>query len=569
MNLNLKAKDKNTYDAIVVGSGISGGMAIKELCEKGLKVLLLERGRDQKHIVDYKHALSTPWELEYGNKLSNSLKEKFPIQSLEGGYPISESNQDFWLPDNESPYIQKKPFDWFRGNGIGGKSLTWGRQVYRWSDIDFEANIKENIAVDWPIRYKDLAPWYEHVEKFIGVSGQKLGLEQTPDSIFQKPMELTCLEKHVQQKLQENPKGSRLLTIGRVAHLTEPSKEQLKLGRGSCQYRNACSNGCPYGAYLSTQSSTLPAAMRTGNLTIRPFSTVSKILIDQKTKKATGVEVIDSTDFSSINYYSKIIFLNASAIGSTHILLNSVKESGLINESDQIGRNLMDHHSRIGAMGTYDGFEDKYFVGRRANGVFIPRFQNIGNDKRNYLRGFDYQGGASREAWSRNTGREFGADLKNKLTIPGSWTMNLMAYGECLPYEDNQISLHSTQKDKFGIPTLIFDAEIKENEIKMRKDMISEAREILEISGLKNIRTIERPYRLGLSKHEMGTARMGNDKKTSVLNKYNQVWEHKNVFVTDGACMTSSNCVNPSLTYMALTARAVDFAVKELKKGNL
>ncbi|NBA86993.1 GMC family oxidoreductase [Emticicia sp. CRIBPO] len=574
MYLNSDARKGQTYDAIVVGSGISGGWAAKELCEKGLKVLLLERGRDQKHIEDYKHALTPPWELPHRNRVTNAMKEKFPYETVEGNYPITEANQDFWLPYAESPYQQEKPFHWFRGNGIGGKSLLWGRQVYRWSDLDFEANAKDGIAIDWPIRYKDIEPWYAYVEKFIGVSGEALNLSHTPDSIFQPAMELNCVEKDFQQKIKARYKGNRHVTIGRVAHLTQPEDFQLELGRASCQYRNACSNGCPYGAYFSTQAATLPAAMKTGNLTVRPFSVVSKVLYDDASKKAKGVEVIDANTMESIEFYAKVIFLNASTIGSTHVLLNSISDrfpEGMGNDSGQLGRNLMDHHSRVGASGTVEGFEDDYYFGRRANGIFIPRYRNIGNDKRDYIRGFDYQGGASRQGWSRMVAEiSFGEDLKNELTHPGSWTLGFGGFGECLPYEDNRMTIHPLERDKFGMPSIIFNAEIKENEMKMREDMGNDAAEMLQIAGVKNVKiNNSKKFALGLSKHEMGTARMGKSPKTSVLNAHNQVWGCENVFVTDGACMTSSNCVNPSLTYMALTARACDFAVSELKKLNL
>jgi choline dehydrogenase-like flavoprotein len=563
----------HTFDAIVVGSGISGGWAAKELTEKGLKVLLLERGHDIKHISDYDTAMKAPWELTYGGKLSTEVKQKYPIQSKEGAYPITEANQKFWQPDAENPYIQEKPFDWFRGNGVGGKSLTWGRQVYRWSDLDFEANIREGISIDWAIRYKDIEPWYSYVEKFIGVSGEKLGLAHIPDSLFQPAMELTCVEQMLRQSIKNGYTDGRLLTIGRVAHITKATAEQNKLGRATCQFRNACSNGCPFGGYFSTQAATLPAAQHTGNLTLRPYSIVSRIIYDEQKGKAKGVEVIDAQSKQVIEFYARIIFVNASTIATTQILLNSISNrfpNGLGNESDALGRYLMDHHSRIGAAGQVEGFEDQYYYGRRANGFFIPRYRNMGSDKRNYLRGFDYQGHSARENWNRNTNNvAFGKNLKESLTKPGKWTIYMGAYGETLPYHDNRVHLHPDKKDPYGLPMLVFSAEMKENELKMRKDMTSDAAEMLEKAGVKNVRSFDRGFSMGLSKHEMGTARMGNDPKTSVLNKFNQVWGCPNVFVTDGACMTSSNCVNPSLTYMALTARACDYAVREMKAQRL
>jgi choline dehydrogenase-like flavoprotein len=574
MNLNLKGKEKNTYDAIVVGSGISGGWAAKELCEKGLKVLMLERGKDIKHIEDYKNAMKAPWELDHANRLTQEIKAKFPVQTAEGNYPINEANQDFWLPEDTSPYISKKPFDWYRGAGVGGKSLLWGRMVFRWSDFDFEANAREGIAIDWPIRYKDIEPWYAYVEKFVGVSGSYDNISHMPDSVFQPPMQMNCVESSFKEKIKSKYGNDRIVTIGRVAHITQPTAEQTALGRVSCQYRNACSSGCPYGGYFSTQAATLPAAMKTGNLTLRPFSIVSRVIFNEKTQKADGVEVIDAETKEVTEYFAKVIFINASAMASTAIMLNSKSTrfpNGLGNDSGQLGKNLMDHHSRVGASATIEGFEDKYYTGRRANGIFMPRFRNIGTDKRDYLRGFGFQGGASRSSWSKQTPLNlFGADLKEQAAQIGGWGINLTSFGECLPYEDNQMYLHPTEKDQFGIPKIVFDAEIKENEQKMRVDMQNDAAELMEVAGYKNIRSFKKDdFHLGLSKHEMGTARMGRDPKTSVLNAHNQVWGCKNVFVTDGAAMTSSNCVNPSLTYMALTARACDFAVKELKKRNL
>lgn len=572
MNFQISSKKELRYDAIVVGSGISGGWAAKELCEKGLKTLLIERGKPIKHIEDYKHATKTPWEMPHRGTLTIELKAKFPIQSKEGNYPIDEYNHEYWLPESESPYVQEKPFDWYRGGGTGGKSLLWGRQVYRWSDLDFEANARDGIAIDWPIRYIDIAPWYSYVERFVGISGEALNLPHLPDSEFQPPMNMSCVEEMAKGELQKKYSDERIMTIGRVAHITKPTEEQTSLGRASCQYRNRCSEGCPYGAYFSSQAATLPAAEKTGNLTILNNAVVSRVIYDENSGKASGVEVVDieSNDRTEIN--AKIIFLNASTVATTHVLLNSTSErfpNGLGNDSNQLGRNLMDHHSRVGASGIIEGFEDKTYFGRRANGIFIPRYRNIGNDKRNYLRGFDYQGGGGR---SRGTSSDesFGAAFKQAQTEFGSWKFSLSAFGETLPYETNRITLHSSKTDQYDIPLLVIDAEFRENELKMRVDMENDAKEMLEVFGAKDIKSYRQAKPpLGLSKHEMGTARMGHDPKTSVLNKHNQVWGCENVFVTDGACMTSSNCVNPSLTYMALTARAVDFAVKELNKLNL
>ena len=422
----------------------------------------------------------------------------------------------------------------------------WGRQSYRWSDIDFEANVKDGIAIDWPIRYKDIESWYSYVERHVGISGEKLGLPQLPDSDFLKPMDLNIVEKEVRQRI-EKAFPNRNMTIGRVANLTEVHK-----GRSNCQYRNACWRGCPYSAYFSTQSSTLPYAEATKRLTVRPDSVVSEILYDEKKQKAKGVRVIDSKTMEVREYYSKIVFVCASAIASTSILMHSTSSrfpNGMGNDSGELGHNLMDHHFRCGANGMVEGFDDKYYFGRRPNGVYVPRFRNLNGEKRDYLRGFGYQGGASRSGWSRGIAEVgFGADFKEEMTHPGKWSMGIMGFGECLPYHDNKMTLNRNKKDKWGLPIVEFDAEFKENEMKMRKDMMSDAAEMLEAAGVKNVKTYDYGSWPGMAIHEMGTARMGKDPKTSVLNEWNQIHACKNVFVTDGACMTSASCVNPSLT---------------------
>jgi choline dehydrogenase-like flavoprotein len=555
-----------TYDAIVVGSGISGGWAAKELTEKGLKVLLLERGPDVVHVRDYKTATLAPWEVPHRGRRTVQMLENHP--NLRRDYVLNELNLDWWAHESDSPYIEKKPFTWFRGYQVGGRSLLWGRQSYRIGDIDFEANLKEGIAVDWPIRYKDLAPWYSYVEKFAGISGNKDGLPQLPDGDFQPPMPLNCVEKDVAERVKKAFNGKRLVTIGRVANLTQPLE-----GRSQCQFRNKCSLGCPFGGYFSTQASTLPAAVKTGNLTLRPWSIVTKLIYDKDSKKATGVEIVDGEDNKTYEFKAKIIFLCASALNSASILMRSATEiwpDGLGSSSGELGHNVMDHHFRLGANGIAEGYEDKYYFGRRPNGIYIPRFRNVDGDKRDYIRGFGYQGGASRSGWSRNVAElNFGAPMKEALSEPGPWSMGMTAFGEILPYHENHIKLSKDVKDKWGIPVLEMDAEIKENEKKMRVDMMNDAAEMLEAAGMKNVTTFDSGYTFGQGIHEMGTARMGRDPKTSVLNGNNQVWDAKNVFVTDGACMTSAAAQNPSLTYMALTARAADFAVSELKKGNL
>ena len=554
------------YDAIVVGSGISGGWAAKELTEKGLRVLLLERGPNVEHIKDYKSATLPPWEVPHRGRRTQELLANHP--TLQRDYVLNELNLDWWAHESDSPYVEEKPFNWFRGYQVGGRSLLWGRQSYRWSEMDFEANAKDGIAVDWPIRYKDIAPWYSYVEKFIGVSGSKEGLDVLPDGEFQPPMPMNCVEEAGTAKIKDHYKGARNWIIGRPANTTLPLP-----GRPGCQYRNKCSLGCPFGGYFSTQASTLPAAMATGKLTLRPWSIVRKLVYDKDSQKATGVEVVDGQTNETIEFSAKIIFLCASTIASTAILMRSATDiwpGGLGSSSGELGHNIMDHHFRLGASGTYEGFDDKYYFGKRPTGLYIPRFRNVNGDKRDYIRGFGYQGGASRSGWSRDVAElGLGGPMKDALTEPGPWSMGITAFGEILPYHDNLIKLSDTVKDKWGMEALVMSAEIKENEQKMRVDMMSDAAEMLEVAGFKNVKPFDNGYTFGNGLHEMGTARMGRDPKTSVLNGNNQVWDAKNVFVTDGACMTSAAAQNPSLTYMALTARAAAFAVEELKKQNL
>jgi choline dehydrogenase-like flavoprotein len=555
-----------TYDAIVVGSGISGGWAAKELTEKGLKVLLLERGRDIKHIKDYVNANKEAWEFPHRGRRTQQMINDYPV--LKRDYPLNETNLDYWVNEKESPYTEVKRYDWFRGYHVGGRSLMWGRQSYRWSDFDFEANAKDGIAVDWPVRYKEIEPWYDYVEKFAGISGNRDGLPQLPDGQFLPPMDLNCVEKDVAVRLKEYYKGLRALVIGRTANLTVAHDN-----RTACQFRNKCWLGCPFGAYFSTQSSTLPAAMKTGNLTLRPFSIVTKVLYDKDKKRATGVEVLDAETNKTIVYNAKIIFLNASTFNSTWILMNSATDiwpGGLGSSSGELGHNVMDHHLGVGARGDIEGYDDKYYFGRRANGFYIPRYRNLFGDKRDYIRGFGYQGSASREGWSRDIPEiAIGGAYKDALTEPGKWTIGMGGFGEIIPDHANKITLDKNTKDKWGLNVLSFDAELKDNEKKMRVDMQKDAEEMLTNIGAKNVRGWEGNGVQGRGIHEMGTARMGADPKTSVVNRFNQVWDAPNVFMTDGAFMASAACVNPSLTYMAFTARAVDHAVSELKKQNL
>jgi choline dehydrogenase-like flavoprotein len=566
-NFNIDAKPDMTYDAIVIGSGISGGWAAKELCEKGLKTLVLERGRIVEHVVDYPTMNNDPWDLELRGALGPEELKKHSIGARAGF--VGENNHHFFANDEENPYTEVKPFLWVRGHQMGRRSLLWGKQCYRWSDLDFEANAKDGHGVDWPIRYKDIEPWYTYVEKFAGISGEALGLPQLPDSHFLPPMELNCVEKELKTRLEKEFPGRNLI-IGRVAHLTEPLN-----GRGQCQFRNRCDRGCPYGAYFSSNAVTLPAANATGNLTIRPYSIVNSIVYDEGKGKATGVKVIDSETNEMVEFHARVIFCNASTLGTTQILLNSTSgrfENGLGNDSGELGHNLMDHTYRVGAMGKVEGFEDRYYKGRRPNGIYIPRYVNLSDETQSdkFLRGFGYQGGAGRAGWGAGANQEnFGAEFKDGLTKPGPWEIFITGFAECLPYHENQVSLDTTKTDKWDQPVLAIDCEFKENEKALNKQIQADAVEMLERIGVKEIVGFDNEHEPGYGIHEMGTARMGRDPKTSVLNGFNQMHAVKNVFVTDGACMTSSSCVNPSLTYMALTARAANHAVSELKRKNI
>ena len=560
--------DNMHYDAIVVGSGISGGWAAKELTERGLKVLMLERGRNIEHITDYVNAEKEAWDYPHRGRATVEMKDNYPV--LKRDYPLNEQTYGMWANEQENPYNEAKRFDWFRAYQLGGRSLLWGRQSYRFSDIDFNANAKEGVAVDWPIRYADIAPWYDHVERFAGISGSVEGLEQLPDGQFLPPIPLNIVEKDVAARIQKAFGGKRHLINSRCANITEPKPEQ---NRVNCQYRNKCWLGCPYGGYFSTQSATLPVAMATGNLTVRPFSIVRQVIYDKDTKRAKGVEVIDAETNQTYEYTAKVIFLNASTFNSTWVLMNSandVWEGGLGSSSGELGHNVMDHHFRVGAEGTVEGYEDKYYFGRRPAGFYVPRFRNIGDDSRDYLRGFGYQGSASRQGWQRDVAElNIGTDLKAALSTPGDWTIGMTGFGEMLPYHDNTIALDRTKTDKWGNPVLTISVDLRDNEMKMRQDMTQDAVEIFEAAGVKDVKPVVKDYAPGMGIHELGTARMGRDAKTSVLNMHNQVWDAPNVYVTDGSCMTSSACVNPSLTYMALTARAAEHAVNALKSGDL
>ncbi len=556
------------YDAIVVGSGIAGGWAAKELCEKGLKVLMLERGEPYEHIKDYTNAAKEPWQFTHRGSTTVQQKKDYPV--IHRGWAANERVMDSWVNEIDSPYTEIKPFTWWRVYRMGGRSILWGRHSYRWCETDFEANAKDGYGIDWPIRYNDLAPWYDHVEKFAGISGSMEGLPQLPDGQFLPPVPLNLVEKDVAQKIKTFYKGQRHLINSRVANLTVPHNE-----RSNCQFRNRCWEGCPFGGYFSTQSSTLPAAMKTGNLTVRPLSLVTKVLYDKDKKKATGVEVLDTSDNKTYEFKSKIVFLCASALNSTWLLFNSATDiwpGGLGSSSNELGHNVMDHHYNLGVSGEIEGFTDIQEQGRRPCGFYIARFANIPGDakQRDFVRGFGYQGGASRQNWGREIAElNIGTEFKDALCEPGGWKIGATGFGEILPYHENKIYLDKNRKDKWGLPVLAMDAELKENEMKMRTAIKAELKEMFESAGIRNVHEWDSGHAIGHGIHEMGTARMGNDPKTSVLNKHNQVWDAMNVFVTDGACMTSASCVNPSLTYMAFTARAADHAVAELKKRNL
>ena len=566
-HINSGGKETHSFDAIVIGSGISGGWAAKELCEGGLKTLVLERGRNVEHIKDYPTANMNPW--EFPHYLNNTKKDfdENPIQST----AYTEATRHFYVNDREHPYIQDTSFNWIRGYQVGGRSLTWGRQCYRMSDLDFEANGKDGIGVDWPIRYRDIAPWYDYVENYIGVSGKLEGLSQLPDGKFLPPMEMNCIETHFANSTRQQFKDRRV-TIARVANVTKGWN-----GRGPCQYRNLCDRGCPFGGYFSSNSSTLPAAQRTGNLTLFDNSIVQEIIYDKEGRRASGVRVVNALTNKVTDYFAKIIFLNASTIPTASILLQSVSNefpNGLGNSSNQIGHNIMDHFTGTGAQGMHEGFVDQYYAGRRPCGIYIPRFRNLlGTEKQDFVRGYGFQGTGSRLDWHDPgyvSGIEgFGEEFKRKSFGPGPWFLWIGAWGEVLPNHGNSVTLSTERRDKWGLPIPILHYEHDENERAMRKDVIVSAQEMLEHAGFKNIQTYSHEQPGGSAIHEMGTARMGRDPKTSVLGAHNQLHDIKNIFITDGSCMSSGGCQNPSLTYMALTARACAYAVDLYRKGDL
>jgi len=557
-----------SYDAVIIGSGITGGWAAKELTEKGLNTLILEAGRPITPEKDYVEHVPV-WELKY--RAWDDRKERETTQPIqrECYYACDEFSNKFFVKDSENPYTSApgKHFSWIKGRQVGGKSITWGRQSYRWSDLDFEANAKEGIAIDWPIRYADIAPWYDYVEEFAGISGQAEGLPQLPDGKFLPPMEMTCVEQDFREALAKNF-DDRIMTIGRSAVLTRVHK-----GRAACHYCGVCHRGCITSSYFSSLNSTLPAAMRTGRLTVRPYSVVHSLIFDPSSRRVTGVRVIDGQNKKALEFHGRIVFVCAATLESTRILLNSATPefpNGLANSSGELGHNLMDHHMGSGASGTMPGHLDKMPFGNRPNGIYVPRFRNVNTKHKDFLRGYGYQGGGSRDGWQRGMASAgIGIDFKNSLRKPGEWRMGLGGFGECLPNHNNYIEIDKDKLDAWGIPTLKINCDWSENELAMSKDIAIQAAEMLAAAGATNIGVYSEITRPGLAIHEMGTARMGRDPKSSVLNEHNQAHDVKNLFMTDGSCMVSNSCVNPSLTYMALTARACDYAVAQMKKNEL
>jgi choline dehydrogenase-like flavoprotein len=555
----------NTFDAIVVGSGMSGGWAAKELTERGLQTLVLERGRNLRHIVDYKTALQDPWQLPHYNRPSQQDRAAQPIQSTL--YLYDQSTKQHFVNDLENPYRQAQPFNWYRGSHVGGRSLMWARHVFRYSDLDFEANLREGAGIDWPIRYADIAPWYEHVERFIGASGENAGLPQLPDQVLQPPFEMNAFEKHIRSRFAAKFTDRKLICSATAVLSREHN------GRGPCQGRNQCARGCPFSAYFSSNGVTLPAAAATGRLTLQPDSIVHSLIYDDSKRRVTGVRVIDAATKQTTEYFARVVFLCASTLGSTAILLNSRSSrfpNGLGNDSGVLGHYLMDHHNGGGAVGTYAQLADRYYRGRRSTSMYIPRFRNVAHREKHFMRGYGYEVYTSRQNWTRGLeSAEFGAAFKNQITRPGKWQVYMEGYGETLPYQDNRMWLDADRPDPWGLPTINVSMTYRDNERRMSEQMMADAVEMLKAADVEEVSGFNRETIPGSVIHEMGTARMGRDPKTSVLNGYNQVHAVPNVFVTDGSCMVSSPTQNPSLTYMALTARASAYAVERLGKGEI
>ena len=569
-NINSKGTDKNTFDAIVIGSGISGGWAAKELCEHGLKTLVLERGRNVVHLKDYPTATKNPWDFPHRTYEPLSVAKENPI--VERCYAFSEASQHFFVKDKEHPYVQEKPFDWIRGYQVGGKSLLWARQTQRWSKFDFEGPGRDGFAVDWPIRYDDIAPWYSHVERFAGIAGNRDGLETLPDGEFLPAWEMNAVEKDMSKRINAHYKDRNVI-IGRCAHLTKPNEIHKQQGRGQCQARSLCERGCPFGGYFSSNASTIPWAERTGNLTLKPDSVVHSIIYDEKKGKATGVRVIDAHTKEATEYYAKIIFVNAATMNTNLVLLNSTSSrfpNGLGNDNGLLGKFVAFHNYRGTLSASMDGYLDSYYYGRRPTAIMMPNFRNVYKQEMDFLRGYMTFYSVMRAGWGHATdGPQIGGGYKEAISEPGPWVVYVQMQGETIPKETNHVSLSKDEKDAWGIPLLKTSIAYDDNDIKSMKDFTAQAEEMLNIAGCKDIRAHDTNQAPGLDIHEMGGVRMGKDPKTSLLNAWNQMHACPNVFVTDGACMVSTSTQNPSLTFMAITARAANHAVEELKKGNI
>ncbi|GGB25557.1 MULTISPECIES: GMC oxidoreductase [Mucilaginibacter] len=570
ININSGGEAQHTFDAIVIGSGISGGWAAKELCEKGLKTLVLERGRNVTHLRDYPTATKNPWDFPHRGHLPEAIKNENPI--AEKCYAFSEATTHFFVKDKEHPYVQEKPFDWIRGYQVGGKSLLWARQTQRWSKFDFEGPARDGFATAWPISYNDIAPWYSHVELFAGIAGNKDGLETLPDGEFLPPWEMNVVEKQIQKRIMD-AYHDRHVVIGRCAHLTKPQPVHLQQGRGQCQARSLCERGCPFGGYFSSNSSTLPWAAKTGNLTLRPDAVVHSIIYDEKKGKATGVRVIDAHTKSVTEYYARIIFVNAATLNSNLILLNSKSgrfPNGLGNDNDLLGRYIAFHNYRGSLTATIDGYLDTYYYGRRPAAVMMPNFRNVYKQETDFLRGYMTFYSATRSSWGHAVdGDQIGANYKENISEPGNWNVYMMMQGETIPKAENRVSLSKDRTDEWGIPLLSVSVDYDDNDVKSLNDFLQQGAEMLDKAGCKNITPNDSKQAPGLDIHEVGGVRMGTNPKNSLLNKWNQLHECPNVFVTDGACMTSTGTQNPSLTFMALTVRAANYAVDELRKNNI
>jgi len=570
LHINNKATAQNTFDAIVIGSGISGGWAAKELCEHGFKTLVLERGRDVKHLKDYPTANMNPWEFPHRGRMTNQFVKQNPLITEAAGF--DESTAHFFIKDNDHPYVQEKPFEWIRGYQVGGKSLTWGRACPRWSHFEFTSPARLGYGIEWPITYDEIAPWYSHAEIFAGICGNRDGLEAMPDGEYLPPFDFNCAEKDVQQKIKSKYKD-RFMIQGRWAQLTKPSSIHLQQGRAQCQARDLCMRGCPFGGYFSSVSSTLPWAQRTGNLTVRPFSVVHSIIYDEQKGKAVGIRIIDTNTKQSVDFFSRIIFMNASALNTNLILLNSKSNrfpNGFGNDNGLLGKYVCFQNYRGSSRGDIEGFQDQYYYGRRTVECMMANFRNLHKQDTDFVGGYMAFMGAWRDRGAgEHASEQIGALYKDAMCEAGDWHMYMYIQGETVPKETNYVALSGDKKDQWGIPLLVTKVGYDDNDERMLKDFLTQSGEMFENAGIKNISQHDNHWAPGRDIHEMGGCRMGKDPKTSLLNKWNQFHNCKNVFVTDGACMTSTGYGSPSILYMAFTARAANYAVEELKKGNL